>query len=270
MNADKLSIGAYLRSSAVKNRTADKLHDVAARRRKAEKIAAILHDFWGAESGFGALRCLDVGCATGVITHRLAAEFELTVGLDPDVAALGRASRMEGEAIFAVADAAGLPFEDGAFDVVICAQVYEHVADPVRLAAEIWRVLKPNGLCFFSGPNRLEIIEGHHHLPFLSWLPSPLADLYLKLARDQEAYHERPLTCWSLRRLWERFEIHDYTVEMLRQPERFHCGEELRGGQWMRRIPRLVWRALFFLLPNYNWVLRKSTTSGQKSGEEPG
>lgn len=235
----------------------DKLHDVASRRRKAEKIAAILHDFLGSGSDFGALRGLDVGCSTGVITHRLAAEFELTIGLDPDVTALGQARHMEGKANFAAADAAHLPFDDGTFDVVICAQVYEHVADPARLAAEIWRVLKSNGVCFFSGPNRLEIVEGHHHLPFLSWLPNPLADLYLRLARDQEAYHERPLTCWSLRRLWGRFEIHDYTVDMLRHPERFHCSEELRGARWARRIPRPVWRALFFLLPNYNWVLRK-------------
>ncbi len=237
------------------DKSCDKLYDVAWRRRKAEKIAAILHDFVGPE--FGAWRCLDVGCSMGVITHRLAEEFELAVGLDPDVAALGRASGAAGKAVFALADAAHLPFDDGAFEMVVCAQVYEHVADPERLAAEIWRVLKPRGVCFFSGPNRLEIVEGHHHLPFLSWLPRRLADVYLRLARDEQAYQERPMTWWSLRRLWGRFEIHDYTVDMLRHPQRFHCGEELRGKRWVQRIPRLVWRALFFLLPNYNWVLRK-------------
>ncbi len=63
------------------------------------------------------------------------------------------------------------PLEDESCDLVICAQVYEHVPDDRRLAEEVYRVLKPGGVVFFSGPNWLFPIEGHYHLPFLHWLP---------------------------------------------------------------------------------------------------
>jgi SAM-dependent methyltransferase len=38
-----------------------------------------------------------------------------------------------------------LPFEDGAFDAVMCTEAYYYVPDPARGAAEIARVLRPGG-----------------------------------------------------------------------------------------------------------------------------
>jgi len=38
-----------------------------------------------------------------------------------------------------------LPFEDGAFDVVLCIQVLEHVDDPARAVRELRRVCTPGG-----------------------------------------------------------------------------------------------------------------------------
>lgn len=50
-----------------------------------------------------------------------------------------------------------LTFADGAFDYVITQDVLEHVADPWRAFAEIWRVLAPGGRHIFTVP----IHEGH-------------------------------------------------------------------------------------------------------------
>lgn len=50
------------------------------------------------------------------------------------------------------ADMLSLPFADAIFDVVICAEVMEHVADHERAAAEIIRVLKPGGNLAVSVP----------------------------------------------------------------------------------------------------------------------
>jgi glycosyltransferase involved in cell wall biosynthesis/SAM-dependent methyltransferase len=44
-----------------------------------------------------------------------------------------------------VADAHDLPFVDGAFDLVVAMNAFEHYYDPKRAAAEILRVLKPGG-----------------------------------------------------------------------------------------------------------------------------
>jgi len=42
-------------------------------------------------------------------------------------------------------DAHALPFVDGAFDVVLCTEVLEHLVEPQRAIDEMHRVLKPGG-----------------------------------------------------------------------------------------------------------------------------
>jgi SAM-dependent methyltransferase len=44
-----------------------------------------------------------------------------------------------------VGDGTNLPLDDESVDTVTCNAVIEHVADPARLVAEMWRVLKPGG-----------------------------------------------------------------------------------------------------------------------------
>ncbi len=52
-----------------------------------------------------------------------------------------------------VADGAHLPFAPGSFDLVLCTQVLEYVAEPAAFTAEMYRVLKPGGLLFLSAPS---------------------------------------------------------------------------------------------------------------------
>jgi len=59
-----------------------------------------------------------------------------------------------------VADLLDLPFDDGSFDAVVAQGVLEHVIDPQRAAAEIHRVLAPDGLVFSTTPFVLGV-----HLP---------------------------------------------------------------------------------------------------------
>lgn len=229
----------------------------ATRERKAEKVLAILRDYAG-----GSLEgcvCLDVGCAGGGITRRLAGEFRRTIGVDLDWATL-RAARREGRSPnleYAVASGQQLPFADGAVEVVVCAQVYEHVSNPRALAGEIWRVLRPGGICFFSGPNRLALMEEHYWLPLLSWLPRPLAHLYMRAFRRGRRYDAWPLFYWQVRALWRRFTIHDYTLRLIREPGRFALEEKVGRLAWIGRAPVWLLRLLTPLLPNYNWILVK-------------
>lgn len=53
----------------------------------------------------------------------------------------GRASARVSRPLFD-ADAADMPFRDGAFDYAICSNVLEHVADPAGVAAELSRVAR--------------------------------------------------------------------------------------------------------------------------------
>ena len=51
-----------------------------------------------------------------------------------------------------IADAMQLPFKDHCFDAVLCEVVLEHVYQPQKVIEEVFRILKPNGCCFFIVP----------------------------------------------------------------------------------------------------------------------
>ena len=112
---------------------------------------------------------LDVGCRSGALTQYYVAG-NTVVGLDVDEVALAHAAR-RGLATVA-ADANGpLPFPDASFDVVVAAEVIEHLRDPERFVAEAWRVLQPGGTFTGSVPNtfrlknRLRFLAGRHPEP---------------------------------------------------------------------------------------------------------
>ena len=223
---------------------------------KADKILAILKDYLGDD--LTRYTCLDVGCSAGAITHHLANKFRFTVGFDLDRLAIQEASANFQRDIlsFGIANGALLPLSDSCVDVVICAQVYEHAADQQSLADEIWRVLRPGGVCFFSGPNRLAVMEEHYWLPFLSWLPRPLANWYMRTTKKGNVYDINPLYYWQIQDLWRKFDRYDYTPIMIKFPSKFSLNETL-GLHWVSRLPLQFLAVLAVFFPNYNWILVK-------------
>lgn len=234
-----------------------KVHDKRSRRQKSKKILAILREF--IRDDLSKLRCLDVGCARGLISYHLAPAFEQVIGVDVNPTALSgcRLPGHHNNLHFLAADGRRLPFIDESFDVVICAQVYEHVTDPQALVREVHRIMTEDGICFFSGPNRLSPMENHYGLPFLHWLPRNLASWLLRVAGRGEGYEENPLAYWQLRRLLAGFEIHDFTGKMIGDPQRYFVVDELGRLGPLRRIPPTMLRRLIFLAPNFNWILTK-------------
>lgn len=62
-----------------------------------------------------------------------------------------------------VADAHSLPFRDSSFDRVFAFNVFEHLAEPRKAAAEILRVLKPGGLVAIHSAFLQAVHEAPHH-----------------------------------------------------------------------------------------------------------
>ena len=60
-----------------------------------------------------------------------------------------------------VGDLFQLPFEDSSFDYVFSIYVLEHIPDPKRAIDEMYRVLKPGGICYCIIP----FIQGFHAAP---------------------------------------------------------------------------------------------------------
>lgn len=232
------------------------LVDGAARARKAEKIAAVLS---AAGAKLETERLLDIGCSQGVILGRLATMGGFVVGMDMDFAGLV-ITRTTGLAAVC-GDGERLPFADGCFDIVVCNHVYEHTDHPEYLMAEIHRVLRPNGLCYFAGPSRYELIEPHYRLPLLSWLPRWMADRYVRWCRRGTCYDVQSYSYRALRRLIRKFNVEDYTDAVLRDPVRYCADDLLPPGSVKLWLARLVYRRARVVFPGFIFVLRKPMTA---------
>jgi SAM-dependent methyltransferase len=232
------------------------LDDPEGRRQRGRRIVRALADFGGVEPATA--RILDVGCSAGLITDEMSRHAGLVVGTDVDADALRIASAQRGCATFVAANGARLPFADRSFDAVVCNHVYEHVADPFALLAEIHRVLRDGGACYFAAGHTLQLVEPHHRLPLLSLLPRSLADRLLRLTGRADRYEERFLPPWRLRSLFAPFAAAELvSPAMLRDPVRY----EFRG---IAALPRPLRQAiarfagpLARLAPTWIWVLRR-------------
>ena len=91
-------------------------------------------------SGPGAGRVLEVGCGEGVIADTLTRRFGEVVALDLPDAGLRADWRHYPGPRFLHASAHALPFADDQFDVVVAAEVLEHLPDPQLGLAEMARV----------------------------------------------------------------------------------------------------------------------------------
>ncbi|MGI8512640.1 MAG: class I SAM-dependent methyltransferase [Solirubrobacteraceae bacterium] len=94
---------------------------------------------------------LDLGCGDGRLTAELQAG-ELTAA-DVSEVALDRARpRLAGARLVALEPDTPLPFGDGAFELVLCAETLEHVRDTQLLLSEARRVLAPSGRLAVTTP----------------------------------------------------------------------------------------------------------------------
>ena len=234
------------------------MYDEAGRSGKAEKIIAVLQDFLGPTE---ALSVLDVSCSTGIMEKVLSEHFAKVVGIDIDAKAVEHARSVENGANveFHVMDALHTSFGADTFDVVICNQMYEHVPDAGQLLREIARVLKPGGVCYFGATNRFKVIETHYgRLPFLSYLPKPLAHLYLRILGRGKFYYENLYSCGTLRKLCAGFDLIDYTDKVVRDPVKFRATDVVAPGTFTQQLASVMLRVAYPLFPGYIWLLRKA------------
>jgi ubiquinone/menaquinone biosynthesis C-methylase UbiE len=95
---------------------------------------------------------LDLGCGDGRLTRELRARS--VVGADVSVVALARAqARVIDGRFVRIEPDQPLPFDDGSFDLVLCAETLEHVRDVQLLLSEVRRVLRPEGKLAVTTPS---------------------------------------------------------------------------------------------------------------------
>ncbi|MBU1076239.1 MAG: class I SAM-dependent methyltransferase [Spirochaetes bacterium] len=222
---------------------------------KAKKILAILKDYF--KNMLSNKTCLDIGSSSGIITNYLGAYFKKTIGIDIDEHAIKKSKKLLPNVSLMVGDALNLSFQDNSIDVIICNHIYEHTPDANKLISEIYRVLKPKGVCFFGAGNKYWIIEGHYFLPFLSWLPKKLSHIYLKITKKGQFYYENLLSYFKLIKLCKNFTIIDYTYKVIKNPKKYHSSDMIKPDSIITHIPYFIYKILKPFLKSYLWILKK-------------
>jgi len=232
------------------------MYDAQSRIKKAERMIKLLSHYFGQDK-LQELSLLDLGSSTGIIAHELSKNFKIVVGIDIDQEGINFAKKnfKKKNLKFQLADAMKLPFKNSSFDVVICAHVYEHVPNAKKLMAEIHRVLKPNGACYFAAVNALWPIEPHYNLPFLSYLPKNIAHHYVRLFGKADAYYESPRFKPGLKELTLKFKVIDYTDKILSSPSRYGFDDKIKGTRAI--IAKVLAPLSKELAPTFFWLLVK-------------
>ena len=122
---------------------------------------------------------LEIGAGTAALGAAIALRAGHVVATDISLAWLTLAARRltdEGiENVTLVACTADrLPFASGEFDLVVAADVIEHVPDPLAMARSCYHVVRPGGALWLSTPNRLSLTpEPHVRVWGVGLMPRP-------------------------------------------------------------------------------------------------
>lgn len=178
-----------------------------------QKFSDVAHHWWDANAEFRPLHeinplrlewiharaqlagktVIDIGCGGGILSESMAKKGAHVTGIDLSQKALSVADLHSLESGLTIryehiSAEAMAQREAGAFDVVTCMEMLEHVPDPAAIIKACATLVKPGGLVFFSTLNRnpkayLHAILGAEYL--LQMLPRGTHD-YSKFIQPAE------------------------------------------------------------------------------------
>ena len=99
-------------------------------------------------------RVLEIGSGHGRMLHHLLSQGFDVRGVEASASRIAGGRHLYGTLPCTLVTGADLPFDDGAFDVVLSFDVFEHIPDSDRHLREVARVLKPGGHYLLQTPNK--------------------------------------------------------------------------------------------------------------------
>lgn len=109
---------------------------------------------------------LDVGCSTGYLGKLMKDKGNVVYGVELDGSAAAEAKTLLDEVIEADLDSVDFPWQNDFFDMVVCADVLEHLRDPIQVLQKLRKLLKRGGRLLVCLPNiahcsiRIKLLKG--------------------------------------------------------------------------------------------------------------
>ncbi len=136
---------------------------------------------------------LDVGCGRGDFSIQMAKVFKKVVAVEPYKDAYEYAQKNSpkqlNNIIFKNSKIEKFESKDK-YDLIVALTIFEHLSNQKKAFNKMFSMLKDGGIIYITAPNKYWPIEQHYGLPFLSWLPLPLANKYLKIFRGVSSYED--------------------------------------------------------------------------------
>lgn len=139
------------------------------------------------------LTVLDAGSGRGEYSLEMSKHFKKVVGVEPfedaHVFAVKNVPKNKKNLSFYHSNLESFSSKEK-FDLIVMLTVFEHLRNPKKVFDKVFSLLKKDGLIYLTAPNKYWLFEQHYGLPFLSWIPLPLANIYLKIFRGVPSYED--------------------------------------------------------------------------------
>lgn len=151
------------------------------------------------------------------------------------------------------------------FDLVISLTTIEHMPQALKSFRNIYNLMKKDSLLYLTAPNKLWPIEQHYRLPFLSYLPLRLADLYLTISRRGKTFKDSSyaLSYFQIKNLFNKFNWkYDF---VLPGPRAIYlgCGKDTRFEKAVKKIGINLIKMFPFM-----WIFSKGFIIVAKKGQK--
>lgn len=122
------------------------------------RLRKIINNLKNFECGFVA----DIGCGSGELLNYIEKskpDNKLITGMDYSMAMLEAAGEKLQSKKILLANAENLPYKNECFDILFCIGVLPYLDGQQYAISELYRVLKKEGVCFFSYPYKKTILS---------------------------------------------------------------------------------------------------------------